>query len=227
MTGSTRTRPARSIRSATRIGLAAAVHDGTFTPVLAVLLAAPAAAVFAALLALSGPATAAAATESVAAESVATESAVAASPADDAPTAAGAAGTWHWPVAPPIVVAAPFRAPATPYAAGHRGIDLATSPGEVVTAPADGVVSFAGMVAGRPVLAIDHGDGVVSSLEPVAAEVGAGDRVVRGQRVGTVAAGGHCGEACVHLGARVDGDYVSPHRFLGGLPRAVLLPWRS
>ncbi|WP_395242910.1 M23 family metallopeptidase [Agromyces sp. MMS24-K17] len=135
------------------------------------------------------------------------------------------AGTWHWPVAAPIRVTAPFRAPETRYSAGHRGIDLAATTGDPVTAPADGVVSFAGMVAGRPVVSIDHGLGVVSSLEPVIAQVEAGTRVERGRPIGTVGAGGHCDDGCVHLGARVDGEYVSPHRFLGGLPRAVLLPW--
>lgn len=131
---------------------------------------------------------------------------------------------WNWPVGPPVSLLEPFRAPPTPYAAGHRGIDLAAAPGATVRAPADGVVSFAGPVAGRPVLSIDHGDGVVSSIEPVVSAMGAGAPVGRGEPVGAVGSGGHCDGACVHFGVRVHGEYVSPMLFLGGVPRAVLLP---
>ncbi|GAA1950592.1 hypothetical protein GCM10009717_15950 [Agromyces allii] len=131
---------------------------------------------------------------------------------------------WTWPTSPPIRVLAPFRAPATPYAAGHRGVDLRASPGEPVAAPADGVVSFVGMVAGRPVVSIDHGDGLVSSLEPVEAIAAEGENVRAGDRLGSVGSGGHCEDRCVHLGVRLDGEYVSPMRYLGGVPWAVLLP---
>jgi murein DD-endopeptidase MepM/ murein hydrolase activator NlpD len=85
-------------------------------------------------------------------------------------------------------------------------------------------VSFAGPVAGRGVVAIDHGGGVVSAIEPVAATVADGAAVSAGDVIGTVSSGGHCAAACVHFGVRVDGEYVSPFLFLGGLPRAVLLP---
>lgn len=131
---------------------------------------------------------------------------------------------WRWPVAAPIRVLAPFRAPPTPYTAGHRGIDVAAAAGAPVVAPAPGVISFSGMVAGRPVVAIDHGHGVVSAIEPVAAAVEAGTPVTAGDAIGTVSTGGHCASGCVHFGVRVDGEYVSPFLFLGGLPRAVLLP---
>lgn len=133
---------------------------------------------------------------------------------------------WRWPVPPPILVVSPFRAPPTPYAAGHRGIDIEVEPGAVVAAPADGVVSFAGSVAGRGVVSIDHGAGVVSAIEPVDGVVAAGTAVAAGDAIGTVASGGHCEARCVHFGVRVHGEYVSPFLFLGGLPRAVLLPMR-
>ena len=131
---------------------------------------------------------------------------------------------WWWPVPPPIRVVSPFRAPPTPYAAGHRGIDVQVEPGAAVVAPADGVVSFAGSVAGRGVVSIDHGAGVVSAIEPVDGVIAAGTPVAAGDAIGTVASGGHCEARCVHFGVRVHGEYVSPFLFLGGLPRAVLLP---
>lgn len=155
-------------------------------------------------------------------------SAVAIAPASSAgPHGAEPAAGWEWPIDPPVRLVEGFRAPPTPYAAGHRGIDLAAPPGTVVRAAADGVVAFAGPVAGRGVLSIDHGDGVVSAIEPVAASVGVGDRVLAGEAVAVTTEGGHCDGTCVHFGVRVHGEYVSPLLLLGGLPRAVLLPLRG
>lgn len=134
------------------------------------------------------------------------------------------ADDWIWPVEPPVTVVAPFRAPPTPYAAGHRGIDLAAVPGTGVRSPAPGIVSFAGSVAGRPVVSIDHGEGLVTAVEPVDALVAESTPVDAGQQIGTMAEGGHCGARCVHFGVRLHGEYVSPLLLLGGLPRAVLLP---
>jgi len=131
---------------------------------------------------------------------------------------------WLWPVPAPVRVVSPFRAPPTPYAPGHRGIDLDVEHTAVIIAPAAGVVSFAGRVVDRGVVAIDHGDGVVSAIEPVEAVVTEGAVVDAGDPIGTAASGGHCAAECAHFGVRIDGEYVSPFLFLGGLPQAVLLP---
>ena len=138
--------------------------------------------------------------------------------------AAADEGTWRWPVDPPRSIARPFIPPPTPYAAGHRGIDI-RAPAGVLYAPAAGVVHFAGVVVDRPVLSIDHGGGVISSYEPVQTTLVEGDVVAAGDVIGTVLPG-HCATVCVHMGVRVDGQYVSPLRFLGGIPRAILLPTR-
>ena len=144
--------------------------------------------------------------------------------ATEAATEAATAGTWLWPLPPPHPVLRGFQAPATLYAPGHRGLDLAAEAGREVIAPATGVVSFAGVVVDRPVLSIKHSGGLVSSLEPVSASVTVGDQVTAGQPVGEVATGGHCAGRCLHLGARLNGGYVSPLLYLVGVPRAVLLP---
>ena len=132
-------------------------------------------------------------------------------------------GSWSWPVAGPHPLARPYLAPPTRYAAGHRGIDIRAAAGTPVLAPDGGVVHFVGVVVDRPVLSIAHDGGVLSSFEPVESSLVVGEQVVRGEVIGTLLAG-HCASPCLHLGARVDGAYVNPLLFLGGVPWSVLLP---
>jgi murein DD-endopeptidase MepM/ murein hydrolase activator NlpD len=138
-------------------------------------------------------------------------------------TSVSSRGSWDWPTAAPHALARGYLAPATPYAAGHRGIDIRVPESSTVFAPDDGVVHFAGVVVDRPVLSLDHGGGTLSSFEPVQTELVEGDEVVRGQPIGTVLPG-HCRSSCLHVGARVDGEYVNPLLFLGGMPWSVLIP---
>ncbi|QCR43781.1 peptidase M23 [Curtobacterium sp. SGAir0471] len=139
--------------------------------------------------------------------------------ADEAPSS-----PWVWPTGTREVVR-PWEAPASDYAAGHGGIDLAAPLGTPAVAVADGTVSFAGQVAGRGVVTIDHGDGLLSTLDSVEPSVRTGDTVEQGAAVGVVTVG-HCPAvaACVHLGARVDGRYVDPLPFLPPAAWPVLLP---
>lgn len=132
---------------------------------------------------------------------------------------------WAWPTPAPHAVVRQYLAPATPYGPGHRGLDVA-SPATAISAPADGVVHFAGVVVDRPVLSIAHEGGFLSSYEPLATTLVAGDTVTRGQLIGTLEPG-HCGPVlCLHFGVRLDGQYVNPLLLLGGVPRSVLLPTR-
>lgn len=133
-------------------------------------------------------------------------------------------------------VLAPFDPPAQDWLPGHRGVDLAASPGEVVLSPSAGVVTFAGPVAGRDVLVVLHDDGLRTSLEPVTATVARGTRVGAGSPVGTVELahggatasrhGGHCADTCVHWGVRRGETYLDPLGLLGDRPPIVLLPLR-
>ncbi|WP_308464968.1 M23 family metallopeptidase [Rathayibacter soli] len=131
---------------------------------------------------------------------------------------------WAWPIDPPHSILAGFQAPLTRYSAGHRGIDIASTPGALVRAPADATVYFSGAVVDRPVLTLQTAAGVLVSLEPVVGSVPLELPVRAGEVVGTVGSGGHCDRECVHLGVRVAGEYVSPLLFLGGAARAILLP---
>ena len=139
------------------------------------------------------------------------------------PVAAPVAARWVWPIGRGEVSRA-FERPADAYSAGHRGIDLPASVGQDVVAPDAGVVLFAGVVVDRGVLSIRHVDGTVSSFEPISAFVSAGDDVTSGQAVGRVSEGGHCDSACLHVGARVQGDYVDPEPYFMVRRRAVLVP---
>lgn len=145
---------------------------------------------------------------------------------DDAETAGGTRGTWVWPVPEPRVLERPFDPPDHAYGAGHRGIDVGARAGASVTAPASGTVLFAGPVAGRSVVTIDHGGGVVSSYDPVVPAVAAGAEVAAGTVVGVVESGEamHCPDGCLHLGVRLMGEYIDPRPLFGRPVRAVLLP---
>ncbi|MCU1445876.1 M23 family metallopeptidase [Cryobacterium sp.] len=155
---------------------------------------------------------------------VASTGPVAAGPRPGARVGTAPSAQWTWPVGPSHELQRSFQAPATSYGAGHRGIDIVVGTGAPVHAPADGVVSFTGVVVDRPVLSIQHAGDLVSSFEPVTASVAAGDPVSAGQVVGVVGTGAHCSGHCLHVGVRRHGQYISPMLFLGGVDRAVLLP---
>jgi murein DD-endopeptidase MepM/ murein hydrolase activator NlpD len=140
-------------------------------------------------------------------------------------TAAVAAPSWRWPLAPRPAVLRAFDPPPKPWLSGHRGVDLeAASDGVQVTSPASGTVSFVGVVVDRPVITIDHGNGLRSSFEPVESTLAAGSVVAAGQPIGTLLTG-HCAAAsCVHWGVRRGDDYVNPLQFVMDLRPSILLP---
>lgn len=135
-------------------------------------------------------------------------------------------GSWMWPVDGAHIVSRPFELPADDFAAGHRGIDAEAEQGSAVASPAPGVVLFAGNVAGRSVLTVDHGDGIVSSFDPLVPAVAAGTTVGRGTLLGHLEAGDamHCPDGCIHVGVRLQGAYVDPLPFFSRPERSVLLP---
>jgi murein DD-endopeptidase MepM/ murein hydrolase activator NlpD len=141
--------------------------------------------------------------------------------------AAPAAGSYRPPVAGPVRVLRGFSPPSTPYGPGHLGADLASADGDPVLAAAAGLGRFAGQVAGRGVLVIEHPDGISTEYEPVTPTVAAGASVVAGQPVGRLT-GQHPGcpaASCLHWGARRNGQYVDPLSLLRPLGVVRLLPW--
>jgi murein DD-endopeptidase MepM/ murein hydrolase activator NlpD len=132
---------------------------------------------------------------------------------------------WVLPLPGAPVVTRPFHPPPHPYAPGHRGVDLGGVDGAPVLAAGDGVVVFAGMVAGRPVVSVDHAGGLRTTYEPVTASVGAGTAVARGSPIGRLVVG-HAGcpaVACLHWGLRRSETYLDPLALLRP-PRLRLLP---
>jgi murein DD-endopeptidase MepM/ murein hydrolase activator NlpD len=148
-----------------------------------------------------------------------------AAPTPVAPPGGSASGTgFQPPVVPPLRVTRRFDGPARPWLPGHRGVDLAVMPGATVWAAGPGEVVFAGPVAGRSVVSIQHASGLRTTYEPLIPAVHRGDVVATGDPIGTVAPGhpGCPSAACLHWGLRRDSEYLDPLLLLGF--RVRLLP---
>jgi len=127
-----------------------------------------------------------------------------------------------WPLPAPTVLT-PFDDP-PPYAAGHRGVDLAAHVGQTVTASLPGRVTVAGMVAGHPVVVVEHGDGIRTTYLPVQPSVSVDEHVEAGDPIGSVVASGHCQAfMCVHWGARVGNEYIDPISLLPVVAGPIVL----
>ena len=139
-----------------------------------------------------------------------------------APSSAG----FTWPISPEPPVVTEFDPPDQPYGRGHRGVDLAAAAGSLIRAAGGGRVVFAGKLAGRGVVSIEHVSGLRTTYEPVTAEVAAGASVVAGDPIGLLEAGHpSCAPAdCLHWGAKVGDSYLNPLTLLGRL-QVRLLPW--
>ena len=124
------------------------------------------------------------------------------------PTPAG------WPLPGSPSVERGFDPPTAVWGSGHRGVDLAATPGQTILAAARGTVAFVGSVAGKPVISIDHG-GVRTTYEPVISTLHSGDHVALGQVIGVLGTGGHC-QGCLHWGMREGKKYLDPLLLLGG-----------
>ncbi|WP_435056473.1 peptidoglycan DD-metalloendopeptidase family protein [Streptomyces noursei] len=108
-----------------------------------------------------------------------------------------------------------WEPPPTPWAAGHRGVDLAAAEGTAVRAAAPGQITFAGTVAGRGVLTIEVSDSgrppLHTTYEPIRATVHKGQHVTAGQPVGLLEDGPyHCREPCLHWGLLRGTTYLDP-----------------
>ncbi|HET9559849.1 MAG TPA: peptidoglycan DD-metalloendopeptidase family protein [Actinomycetota bacterium] len=133
-----------------------------------------------------------------------------------------------WPLRPTPEVVAGFDPPDAPWGSGHRGVDLLGSPGQAVRAALAGTVSFAGVLAGRGVVVVVHGDNR-TTYEPVEATVPVGQGVGRGEVIGHLqAAASHCPpRVCLHWGWLRGPTYLDPLDLVGTGPIRLLPLWRD
>ncbi|WP_083913658.1 M23 family metallopeptidase [Nocardia concava] len=119
-------------------------------------------------------------------------------------------GAYGWPLVPRPAVVRVFDKPEHDWLPGHRGVDLAGVRGQAVLSAGDGIVVFAGLVAGKPVVSIDHPGGSRTTYEPVVASIAVGRRLTRGTPIGVLEEGHAPCSPCLHWGARRDREYVDP-----------------
>ncbi|WP_155937631.1 MULTISPECIES: M23 family metallopeptidase [unclassified Mycobacteroides] len=117
-----------------------------------------------------------------------------------------------------------FDQPQERWNRGHRGVDLAGSADQRVFAAGPGVVVFAGSLAGRTLISIEHEGGLRTTYEPVTPLVRPGQRVEEGSAIGTLVPGhpGCPASACLHWGAlrgpASAADYLDPLGLLASTP---------
>lgn len=133
-----------------------------------------------------------------------------------------------WPLEPVPDVVAGFDPPTSTWGAGHRGVDLLGALGRPVRTALPGRVTFAGRLAGRGVVVVDHGD-TRTTYEPVTAGVALGDAVSAGDPIGTLElAGSHCfPRVCLHWGWLRGETYLDPLLLVGAGPVRLLPLWRD
>ncbi|NML54976.1 M23 family metallopeptidase [Streptomyces sp. R302] len=136
--------------------------------------------------------------------------------------------TFLWPVPPPPPqILRGWHPPPGPYAAGHRGIDLAAPPGTPVLAPATGTITYAGQVAGRGVVTLTltatGTPPLRTTFTPVTPLITTGTQVTEGTPIAETTLDTHCTTPCLHWGLLHDDTYLNP-LLLAPRARSRLLP---
>lgn len=136
--------------------------------------------------------------------------------------------TWDWPVEGPggaPAVLRGFDPPDQPWLPGHRGVDLAADAFSLVFTAGPGKVVFAGPLAGRGVVSVEHENGLRTTYEPVDATVQVGEPVSTGSVLGILEPlSTHCARACLHWGLLRGDVYLDPLSLIPHRP-PILLPY--
>jgi len=131
---------------------------------------------------------------------------------------------YGWPLRGTPAVERAFDPPRSAWGAGHRGVDLRAAAGQRVLAAGAGRVSYAGLLAGRGVITVQHAGGLRTTYEPVTPSVRVGVWVSLGAVLGQVADGHEsCRRAsCLHWGLRRGKAYLDPLALVRGGPVRLL-----
>ncbi len=98
----------------------------------------------------------------------------------------------------------------------HSGIDIGSSYGQAVVAPADGVVVFADFMGGYGrAIVLDHGHSISTRYGHLANfAVAVGQQVHRGDTIGYVGLSGRSTGPHLHYEVRINDTPVNPHKYL-------------
>ena len=139
---------------------------------------------------------------------------------DDSPTMAALPnGQLAWPVPQASAISSPFGPrvnPLTEREEFHTGIDLPAPAGSDIVAAHYGVVMFSDWIEGfGNTIIIDHGGGLTTLYaQNHSNAVSVGERVTRGQVIGTVGSTGYSAGPHLHFEVRVNGAPVNPVDYL-------------
>ena len=122
-----------------------------------------------------------------------------------------------WPVTGPIT--GPFGERSDPFngeGAFHAGVDISSSYGQEVLAPADGDVTFADVFSGYGrMITLDHGHGLTTRYGHLSGVVVvSGQHVQRGQVIGYVGMTGRSTGPHLHYEVRINDTPVNPTKYL-------------
>ena len=98
----------------------------------------------------------------------------------------------------------------------HSGVDISTSYGHPVLAPADGLVVFSEIMGGYGrMVVINHGNGISTRFGHLAGfTVAPGQRVQRGDTIGYVGLSGRSTGPHLHYEVRINNTPVNPYKYL-------------
>jgi murein DD-endopeptidase MepM/ murein hydrolase activator NlpD len=122
-----------------------------------------------------------------------------------------------WPVEGPITGSFGERIdPFNGEGAFHSGVDISSSYGQAVIAPADGIVDFADFLGGYGrAIVLSHGHGITTRYGHLASfAVASGQHVRRGDTIGYVGLSGRSTGPHLHYEVRINDTPVNPYKYL-------------
>ncbi|MEY2411967.1 MAG: hypothetical protein QOD84_573 [Acidobacteriaceae bacterium] len=122
-----------------------------------------------------------------------------------------------WPVEGPVTGSFGERIdPFNGEGAFHSGVDIGSSYGQAIVAPADGIVEFADFMGGygRAII-IDHGHGITTRFGHLSNfSIISGQHVHRGDVIGYVGLSGRSTGPHLHYEVRINDTPVNPYKYL-------------